>query len=286
MVIDDLINKISLHRRSFLITASGFVGGLAALGGYARYFEPYALSIDRHTLSFKNLPAAFSDLSIALLSDFHYSSLIDEDYIVRVITKTNNLKPDLILLLGDYVYEELDHAKPIIKMLSDLKANIGVYAVLGNHDHWLSSKLIRSEMKASGLKDITEKGIKIEKEGSHIWLIGAGDLWEEPSNPTTLLSRYNKDEFRIVLSHNPEWAEGIGEGMADLVVSGHTHGGQIRAPLYGALILPTRYGKKYEIGLVRQHDFWVYINRGIGMISPPVRFNCSPEITLMTLKQG
>lgn len=302
---------LGLKRRSFLISAGTLITSGLALSGYARFIEPYSVVIERETLTFKELPEDFSGFTIALVTDLHHSRYVGTDYLKDVVVKVNRLKPDLILALGDYIYDDKKYIKPCFKIMKDLKAEYGIYGVLGNHDHWIGSKLVRKEMIKSDITDLTNRSIKIfrdksytekdkeeqsygsnsspdisMKEKSYIRLIGAGDWWEEPSDAEKLLSPYSSDEFKIVLSHNPEWAEEIGNGMVNLVVSGHTHGGQVILPLIGAPILPTRYGDKYCKGLIKQKDFWVYVSRGIGMIFVPVRFNCQPEITLLTLMKG
>lgn len=275
------VKKIT--RRQFLKRAFSF-GSLGLLASYPLFIERYIVLTNVYRIAVPNLPKAFSGLRVVQLSDLHYGFLVPLGLIRHVIDRSNKLRPDLIVCTGDYVHEknstsQIDQVWPV---LSQLTAPLGVYSVLGNHDHWADTDRSDYWMKKTG-QDLRHKLVRIERGGQHVWLAGAGDFWEDHRSLDGLLDNVPDRDCRIVLAHNPDSADTEYSGHVDLMLSGHTHGGQINIPFVGAPVLPVR-NKEYSNGLKRsRRGYKVFISKGIGWAIYPVRFNCLPEIAVLEL---
>lgn len=265
-------------KRFFSLGAFGF------LGSYPTVIERYTVLTNVYRIPVPNLAEAFSGLRIVHLTDLHYGFLMPLTMIERVVKRANALKPDLIACTGDFVHErksakEIDLVWPV---LSGLKAPLGVYSVLGNHDHWADAKRSYYWLERSG-QDLRHKAIRIEREGKHLWLAGAGDLWNDYRPLDRVLAGVPDSDCRVLLAHNPDTADKRCSKRIDLVISGHTHGGQVNIPFVGPPLLPVR-NKEYTSGLKRSlRGNPVFISRGIGWTVYPVRLNCYPEIAVLEL---
>lgn len=274
---------MTLSRRQFLKKglAAGAVGLLAS---YPFFIERYLVMTNHYRIPVPHLPSAFSGLRIAHLTDLHYGPLVPLSFIRHVVRRTNALEPDVTVLTGDYVHE-FDNTAQIDAVwpeLARLRARHGVFAVLGNHDHWADTKRSMVWMKKTG-QNLRHKKRFIEREGQRLWFAGAGDFFADHRNLDRLLQTIPEKDCRIVLAHSPDSADSDYKHRIDLMISGHTHGGQVDIPFVGAPILPTR-NKNYSSGLKRSlRGGNVFISRGIGWAMYPVRFNCPPEIAVLEL---
>ena len=202
---------------------------------------------------------------------------------------TNTLKPDLVLLAGDYVHHHQSYIVPGINELGKLEARLGQYAVLGNHDNlnYRDNRDLQPfsliALAEAGLTSLNNSGIWLEKDGAGLRLSGVGDLWTDRQDLDAALGDATDRDAVILLSHNPDFVETLRDRRVGLVLSGHTHGGQIVLPGLGAPIVSSKYGQKYLHGLVQGPSCRVFVTRGVGTITPPVRFLCRPEIVLITL---
>ena len=260
---------------------------LAALGsalgvGYG-LMEAKWLGVNRVTLTIPNLPTAFKGKTLAFLSDLHHGPYVPLSYVRHAVEMTNALKPDLIALGGDYPHRSVKYIAPCVSELGRLHAPLGVYAVLGNHDHYYGGQPHASAaLRAVGIPELTNCGLWIEADGARLWLCGVDDFWRGRQNLPAALGGTTTRDAVILLSHNPDYVERIHDPRVGLVLSGHTHGGQVDIPIYGPPIVPSLYGQKYAHGLARGPVTQVFVSRGIGTISPPVRILCKPEIVLGT----
>ncbi len=204
----------------------------------------------------------------------------------RTVEKSNDAKPDLILLGGDYVAKWKPHqgAAPedIAAEFARLEAPLGVYAVLGNHDHWHGSERFIKAFEAIGLPLLENKTVKLELKGKAFTLTGVPDLWTQGEADWDKILPKGA-EPRIVLAHSPDSFATLTEPIA-LGLSGHTHGGQVNIPLIGPPVVPSRYGQRYAYGIVREGRSTIYVTSGIGTSIFPVRFRRPPEIMVITLK--
>jgi predicted MPP superfamily phosphohydrolase len=272
-----------MNRRQFF-KLGGIIGASGLLASYPVFIERYLILTNHYLIPVPNLPQAFSGFRIVHLTDLHYGSLVPLAVIRHVIHQSNRLNRDLVVCTGDYVHEraattQIDTVWPL---LSDLKAPFGVYSVLGNHDHWADTGRSQQWLRKTN-QDLRHKVKVIEKGRERLWIAGAGDFWEDHRNLDGILSGIPDSDCRIVLAHNPDTADSEFSGRVDLMISGHTHGGQINIPFLGPPILPVR-NKTYSSGLkVSPRGTKVFISRGIGWVIYPVRFNCPPEIAVLEL---
>ncbi len=204
---------------------------------------------------------------------------------------------DVIVLTGDFVYGSAEYSWPCAQQLAPLRARYGVYAVLGNHDIWTDADVVAGSLSQAGITVLRNERRALDVRGARLWLLGIEDtgytgaffddfraMWQEPRDAlAALLERIAADEPRLLLVHNPDFTEMLPEGRIDLALCGHTHGGQVCLPLVGAPIVPSCFGQKYASGLVQGPSTLVYVSRGVGLISPALRFNCRPEVTRLTL---
>ena len=265
-------------KRGILGLGGAMVGGM----GYGM-LEASWLRLRRTTISVPRLPTAFDGLKCALLSDVHHGPFTSLDFIDHAVGLANSLNPDVVLLTGDFVLVDRSYIAPCMDVLGRLRAPGGVFGVLGNHDHWEG----RDESKhALALNDITEldnTGVWLRKDGQRLRIAGVDDLWEGRPNLRAALGDTDESEAAILMSHNPDFVEGIRDSRVGLVVSGHTHGGQVVFPVAGALRVPSRHGQKYLEGLVKTDHTQVFVTCGVGTTGPPVRFLCRPEVVELTL---
>ncbi|MGZ3537287.1 MAG: metallophosphoesterase [Thermodesulfobacteriota bacterium] len=198
--------------------------------------------------------------------------------------RVNRIHRDLVVCTGDYVHERVATTQidAVWPLLSGLTAPLGVLSVLGNHDHWASTE--RSQYWLDRTKQNLRHKVKtIEKGGERLWIVGAGDFWEDHRDLDRILSGIPDADCRIVLAHNPDTADSKFSGRVDLMISGHTHGGQVDIPFIGPPLLPVR-NKTYSSGLkTSPRGTGVFISKGIGWAIYPIRFNCPPEIAVLKL---
>ena len=279
----------AIPRRTFLKQAilSALTTTTAANGGlyYVKNIEPYHPVVERLTLALPSLPAAADGLRLAQLSDLHMGRSIRPEDVARGVALVNAERPDLIVVTGDYVTGDASYAEPCARELGRLQAPLGVWAILGNHDKWTRSSAIIAALQAAGLRVLVNRALP-PIPSVPLWLIGLDDIWSGKPNLPASVADLPPEGCRILLAHEPDFADEAArpDYRIALQLSGHSHGGQVRLPVVGAPVLPY-LGRKYDQGLRRVGDMWLYTNRGLGMVEPAVRFNCPPEVTLFTLRQ-
>ena len=278
------ISRRGLLRASAKLLAGGVISG-AAGWLYTIIVEPEWLQVERIRLPLRKLHQDLSGFKIAQFSDIHFGPYMRGSDARRIVERINRLTPDLIAFTGDFV-TELDHgeAELIMDTFRRLQATYGVFAILGNHDHWTDAEVIDRAVRSAGVTLLRNENRLIEHRGARFWLAGVDDIWEEKHDLDLALSGVQADSPVILLAHEPDYADEVDdEGRVDLQLSGHSHGGQVRLPYFGAFALPY-LGRKYPFGLRKLKSTWLYTNRGVGVLSPPVRLNCRPEITLFELR--
>ena len=272
-----------MTRRKFLrCTTLAALGG--ALGVAYTMMEAKWLGVNRVTLTIPNLPTAFKGKTLAFMSDLHHGPYVPLSYVRHAVEMANALKPDLIALGGDYPHQGIPYIAPCIRELGRLRAPLGVYAVLGNHDHYDGGQPhVSAALRAAAIPELTNRGLWIEADGARLRLCGVDDYWRGTQDLPAALGETTMRDAVILLSHNPDYVEEIRDPRVGLVLCGHTHGGQVNLPIIGPPVVPSLYGQKYAQGLVQGPVTQVFVTRGIGTITPPVRFLCRPEIVLATL---
>lgn len=267
-----------------LTAASAATVGLGVLGYGCAVRQ--SVEVSRVEVKLANLPPAFDGLTIAQLTDIHHGIFTGAEYVARCVQIVNDLKPDLIALTGDFTYGGKGYVAPCAEVLSGLRARIGTYAVLGNHDYYVGASSVAVALKQAGCAVMIDKLDRLELRGDKLWLVGVDDFYYGTTNLNQLLREVPREAARVVLSHNPDFVEEFvaKSERADLMISGHTHGGQVRFPLAGAPHITSAYGQRYAVGLNRNGAMQVYTSRGLGTILLPTRVDCPPEIVLFTLK--
>jgi predicted MPP superfamily phosphohydrolase len=231
----------------------------------------------------RGLPTSLQGFTIAQLSDFHVGPHVKAEDVQQAVEITNKLSPDLVVLTGDYVFESAQHSAACAGELAALKAKHGVYAILGNHDFWTDAAVVAASLRQAGLDVLCNEHRQLQRSGADLWLVGIEDVWSGKPDLQAALEGVPQGAPTVLLAHEPDFADQVTGHNITLQLSGHSHGGQVRLPFVGAPILPY-LAHKYPYGLRRVGEMWLYTNRGIGLIAPPVRFLCRPEITLLRLQ--
>lgn len=278
-----------LTRRGFLKGAlrSGIGLNALALGSvvYGKTTEPDWLDVSRHTLRLPRLSSAFDGFTIAHFSDIHADEWMTPRRLRHVVDTVNAQKPDFIAITGDFVtHSPRLFAPGLIAELGRLRAKQGRGAVLGNHDHWTSARFMREVIGDCGLLDLNNAVHTLRRGNQMLHLCGVDDPWAGKPRIDRVLDRLPITGAAVLLAHEPDFADEYAtHGRFDLQLSGHSHGGQVRLPLCEPSRLPA-WGQKYHTGLYQVGDMKLYTNRGVGTIGLRVRFNCRPEITMLTLR--
>ncbi len=272
-------------------------GGAVVTGADATIFEPNEPEVVRVKIAMPRLPDAFDGMTIVQLSDFHYNDICAIP-IRKAVAVTQKLQPHLVVLTGDFVtvsmwsnfargkQQAARSADPCAKVLRELHPPLGMVAVLGNHDVDSDHRWITEIIESNGIPVLRNRSIPIENGRERIWLAGIDDALEGKPDLNLTLRSVPPNEPVILLAHEPDYADEAMRHPIDLQLSGHSHGGQIWLPGIGAPWLPP-LGRQYPRGLRKVGNMMLYTNIGLGTIRMPVRLNCPPEITLLTLsKEG
>jgi len=276
-----------MNRRTFLKSGGALLttASLTTLTGCSDsgYAEADWLSVERVIVPMPNLSTAAEGVRIVLMSDFHLYPYTELRLIRRAVQIANELNPDLVVLAGDFVLESAEAIFDLAPVLARLDATHGVFAALGNHDYWTDAAVIEEGLTAAGIPLLKNRGTAIGGGRDRLYLAGLDDGWSGVPDLTAALDGHTDALPTVLLMHEPDFADDIARSQrVDLMLSGHSHGGQVRLPGIGAPVLPP-YGEKYDMGLYQVEAMQLYTTRGIGVIGPPVRINCRPEITEITL---
>ena len=247
----------------------------------AAFSEPFMLSVEHHPIYLRRLPKVFEGFRIVHLSDIHHSPFTSREQIERAVEAANRLQPDIIALTGDYISHERQFAAPCAEVLGRLRARHGVFAVLGNHDHWTDAALITDLFRAEGITVLINQGMRFEQGGEAFWLAGVDDTMVGLEDLPLALAGSLGDEMKLLLAHNPIILRRAARAGVDLVLSGHTHGGQVT--LRSERSASGRPRRRLLRGLGSQGETQIYVTRGLGTVVLPVRYGCPPEVSLLEL---
>jgi predicted MPP superfamily phosphohydrolase len=259
----------------------------AGLLGYTRLLEPNWIDVERRTLTIPGLSPQVAGTHIAQISDIHLSQYTSVDKLFSAVDQINALKPDLVLLTGDFVGDEATDAQGLVEPLRRFDAP--AYAVFGNHDLWTDRQTVGRYLSESGVKILVNQAVQIQES---LYLAGIDDVWSGRPDLSAALRAVPTNSTTLLMAHEPDFFDQVIDTDAPVAVqfSGHSHGGQVRIPMIEnnrlrvtAPVLP-RYGRRYAMGLRRINNQQVYTNRGLGVWPLPYRFNCRPEITLFQLE--
>ncbi len=295
-----------MKKTLFIVTVLLALIGFACLG-YAYFIEPNRLVTNEAELKIEGWEREFDGFKIVMLSDIHGGSNgVTEERLREVVTRVNDLNADMVVMLGDFVSETVEDqpvAKVGLKMemktiadnLAGVKSKYGVFAVLGNHDGWYNDDIVASEFARVGYKVLRHEVAAIEKDGKRLRIFGMIDhlklnkSWKETSADAKAIVDASGTGNLIVLQHSPDLLPIIsGElsisGDLKLMLSGHTHGGQVWMPVFGRPVVPSFFGQKYAYGHVRENNVDLFVTSGIGCSVLPFRFLVPPEIRVLTVR--
>src|SRR6266511_169407 len=244
--------------------------------------EPFRLTIEHQRIPLRRLPKVFDGFRIVQLSDIHHSPFTSREQIERAVGVANSLQPDIVALTGDYISKERHYAAPCAELLGKLRARHGVYAVLGNHDHWTDASLITDLFRAEGMTVLVNQGMRFENHGAAFWLAGVDDTMVGLEDLSLALAGARENEMKLLLAHNPIILRRAAHADVDLVLSGHTHGGQVS--LRSERSPSGKPRRRLLKGLARQGETQIYVSRGLGTVVLPIRYGCPPEVSLLELR--
>lgn len=283
---------------AFLIVT--IVGLLCVAYGY--FIEPRRLVVNEKKLLIKNWNKSFDGFKIVAVSDVHGGSNgITEEKLREIVVKINEQNADIVVFLGDYVSQGgkydagLKMPMPTIaENLKGIRAKYEIFAVLGNHDAWFDDAETRKNLESAGMKVLESEVAVIEKDGQKLRILGLKDHlkmnnWKKFSNEAkAVLSATENQGDVIVLEHSPDVLPAITGDLSisndlKLMLSGHTHGGQVWFPVLGSLVVPSTYGQKYAFGHIKDRNLDLFVTTGIGTSILPFRFLVPPEIAVLTI---
>lgn len=263
-----------------LILIIGIIG--IFLAAYS-LIEPYLIETKEITIESNQIPAEFDGKRIVFLTDIHYGPFFSKERVDSLVNQTNALKPDMIILGGDYVTNDPANVGPVFSSLSKLKAPLGVYGVLGNND---PKNVSIQAMQNAGITYIGNNAVWVGSSNtSRIRVGGVGDMDTDVPNQLPILAGVTPEDFVILVSHKPDYFPKVSKSKVDLVLSGHTHGGQIIFFGLYAPFINSQYGQEYVTGEKKLGNDTMIISNGIGMVWAPVRFFARPQIIVITLKR-
>jgi predicted MPP superfamily phosphohydrolase len=289
---------IRISRRAFLGLAAA---ATTALATYSVGVEPSRLVVRRDTIPICGLPRALDGLKIGQLSDPHRCPFVPRARVERAVALLAAEELDLVALTGDFVSYWPGYADEYPEVLAPLQAPLGSFACLGNHDHYTDPDVVAAALRDAGVTVLRNQHQIVAVNGEPLCIVGIDDIGRsgislhhaEPADdlPAALADSPTSDMVRVLLAHNPDavmrevFAEETARRPIALTLSGHTHGGQVQIPLIGPPFVPSQYGQLFSGGLVQAAGMQVYVSRGTGS-SWPLRFNCQPEINVLTLRSA
>jgi predicted MPP superfamily phosphohydrolase len=297
---------VNLSRKTKLIAGTISLLSLLCLC-YSYFVEPFRLVVNRPQIAIDGWNQEFNGFRAVLISDIHGGANGgDAESISRIVETANDQDADAVFLLGDYVSQQRKYVtnsesplrmpiSEVADILGDLKARYGVFAVLGNHDGWYGDKAITGELQRVGIKVLDGDVATVEENGSRLRILGLRDhlhvdTWRSFSNEAKqLLAPTEGTGNVIVLEHSPDVIDMVTGDLSisnetKIMFAGHTHGGQVWLPIFGAPIVPSNYGQKYAAGHIVDRGIEMFVTTGTGTSILPFRFLVPPEIAVVTLK--
>lgn len=244
-----------------------------------RWNPRHPLEITYNPVILRELPGVFQGLRVAQLSDLHHGLYISLETIERAVDMANGTAPDVIALTGDFITFSRDYVSPMARALGRLRAPMGVYAVLGNHDYRAGADFVTRELRRHGITVLRNTHVVLNREEQQLCVVGVDDLWFS-CDLHQALRGVPAGIPKILLSHNPGIITQAACYGFDLVLSGHTHGGQIRLPVLGSVYR----GARFSAGWDCLRDTQIYVSRGLGKSVLPLRIGCPPEIAVFELR--
>jgi hypothetical protein len=270
-----------LVTRRRLLTAAAPLAGVAVLGPvWSWYLEPRWVDWSSQQVVIPSLPEALEGARVVHLTDVHASAAVPLRYVRRVVDRVCRLEPDLVVITGDLVTHDSAFISGVARELGRLRGRLGTFAVLGNHDYWVDGPRLGRQLEAAGVHHLRNESVVLEG----LRLLGIDDHWTGNDDLDRAMAGVGADEPSVLLMHSPDLLSDAASAGVDVALAGHTHGGQVRLPWYGALVLPSVHG--FEQGWYEQGATRMYVNRGVGTLETRARLLCRPEVLELTLSRG
>jgi hypothetical protein len=285
--------ETSMLKRIVPRTTWGFVWralllAIIVLSVDAFWFEPSSIRVVEHSVELGTRADPLHGLRIAVIADLHAGApYIDESKVRQVVKLALAARPDLVLLAGDYVGEDLLGRREIsiatiASLLKPLRARLGVFAVLGNHDHWAGAEQVADTLRGAGIRVLQNESVQLVIPGV-IYLVGIDDAVTGHADVPLAFRRVPNNAVALCLTHSPDVFPDLPQACR-LTITGHTHGGQVNLPFVGRLIVPSKFGQRYASGDVRENGKVLFVSTGIGTSILPVRFRVPPEISVIEIR--
>ncbi len=269
-----------------MLAAAAAAGGALLLD--VTEIDRHHLTVTEHAVPIAELPTAFHGFRIVQISDFHYMDFDEDRFLRRVVARVNELKPDMVALTGDFITsnsnwrKNVPHARACAEVLGGIQCALR-FCSLGNHDS-ADIPAVTAALTANGMQVLHNARTAVDVRGDRLWVGGLADAYYEAPNLVEAIPKLTKKAPMVLLGHEPDVADAVAAyGGVDLMLAGHSHGGQVRIPGLTAMFLPD-LGRKYVHGAFALDKLQLYVNRGIGTVHLPLRFRCPPEITVLTLQ--
>jgi hypothetical protein len=261
---------------------------ILVLAAWAFLIEPSWLTTHRVAMQIPHWRPEHQGIKIAVLTDLHIGSpFTGVEKLKEVVDRTNAEHPDLVLILGDLVIQEVVGGKfvapePIAEVLKGLRAPLGVVGVLGNHDWWFDGARITAALRQAGVVVLENEAYRVSFNGKPFWVVGVADLWTRKPDIAGSLSQVDEGDPVILITHNPDIFPNVPPRVS-LTLAGHTHGGQVDIPIFGRLVVPSKFGQRYAMGHIVEDGRHLFVSGGVGTSILPVRFRVPPEVIILTL---
>ena len=282
-------SRHQLWRKRLRVAVAIFLLAGLMCGIWGFLIEPNRLVVNQQAIQINNWPNELQGLRIAVIGDIHAGAPFIDDLKLRLLVeRTNQQQPDLVVLLGDFMSQDTWHGhrvapEIIANHLKYLQAPLGVYAVLGNHDWWDNGDEVRRALEQAGIRVLENDVSEVKRREASFWLAGLSDLWTRPQQVPETLAKIPSGSPIIALTHNPDVFQHLPKTVP-LLLAAHTHGGQVKFPLIGTPVVPSRFGQRYSAGHVFENDHHLFVTTGIGTSILPVRFRVPPEIAVLTIE--
>ena len=277
---------VELTRRQLLkgIVAAG-LAGVSGTAAYGSLIEPFNYEVTERDVFIRELPEGFAGFRVTQLTDLHHSRIVPLEEVRRVVEVANLTRPDVFVLTGDYTTSRRGYIEPCAEALGGLKAPEGVWAVLGNHDHYTDAELTVRALTRNGVNVLSNANTSLRRGADELRLAGVDDWGWGKADWERALHGVERERPCVLLSHEPAVLDMPETRGLSLILSGHTHGGQIYLPFVGA---PARFVEefKYLRGWYERDGTQLYVSRGTGMIGLPVRIGARPEVAVLRLRRA
>ena len=278
---------MSLTRREFLkLAGAAAVAGVGGVSAYGNLVEAWDYEVTETAVAVKDLPEAFEGFRIAQVSDVHHGRLVPIDEVRRVVGLANAARADMVALTGDYTTSLREYVEPCAEALGELRAPEGVWAVLGNHDHQTDGPLTRQALARRGIQVLTNANTELRRGADSLRLAGVDDWGWGKADFALAMRGVDASRPSVLLSHEPMALDVPETRGVSLILSGHTHGGQVVLPLVGAPAAYVWKHLKYLRGMYESGGTRLYVSRGTGVIGLPVRVGARPEVAVLRLQRA